>query len=123
MKITLIIMMLLAIITGCTTSSTSKDIVMKKNNLICNNQNLAGGWSKTQMTPESNQALDFAIASMNTKQKLAYVTSVYSQTVNGVNYAIEFEMEDSKIYHAIVYRALSGDMTLTQPAQHGNICS
>ncbi len=89
---------------------------------ICNNKNLAGGWSKKQISPQSQEALDFALSSMYSDAKLIKVLSVYSQVVNGTNYAIEFEMDNYQIYNTIVYQTFDGDLSLIQPVRRGQIC-
>ena len=95
---------------------------MTQENPICSSKKLAGGWSKKDMTSEAQEALDFALNSMVTDARLTKVLSIHSQVVNGVNYAIEFEMENGEIYHTIVYRALDGEMSLTQPVECGQVC-
>ena len=91
-------------------------------NPICSAENLAGGWSKGEVTPEAQQALDFVLGQMNTAAKLKEILSVRTQVVNGLNYAIEFEMDNGEVWNTIVYRSLKGDMEMTQPAQQGRIC-
>ncbi|CAE6878941.1 cystatin domain-containing protein [Vibrio owensii] len=91
-------------------------------NPICSAENLAGGWSKGEVTPEAQQALDFVLGQMNTAAKLKEILSVRTQVVNGLNYAIEFEMDNGEVWNTIVYRSLKGDMEMTQPAQQGRLC-
>ena len=91
-------------------------------NPICNAENLAGGWSQSEVTPEAQQALDFVLGQMNTAAKLKEILSVRTQVVNGLNYAIEFEMDNGEVWNTIVYRSLKGDMEMTQPAQQGRLC-
>ncbi len=91
-------------------------------NPICNAENLAGGWSQSEVTPEAQQALDFVLGQMNTAAKLKEILSVRTQVVNGMNYAIEFEMDNGEVWNTIVYRSLKGDMEMTQSAQQGHIC-
>ncbi|EKM28470.1 2-oxoglutarate dehydrogenase [Vibrio harveyi] len=91
-------------------------------NPICSAENLAGGWSQGEVTPEAQQALDFVLGQMNTAAKLKEILSVRTQVVNGINYAIEFEMDNGEVWNTIVYRSLKGDMEMTQPAQQGRLC-
>ncbi|MFM2583665.1 cystatin domain-containing protein [Vibrio campbellii] len=91
-------------------------------NPICSAENLAGGWSQGEVTPEAQQALDFVLGQMNTAAKLKEILSVRTQVVNGLNYAIEFEMDNGEVWNTIVYRSLKGDMEMTQPAQQGRLC-
>ncbi len=91
-------------------------------NPIYSTENLAGGWSQGEVTPEAQQALDFVLGQMNTAAKLKEILSVRTQVVNGINYAIEFEMDNGEVWNTIVYRSLKGDMEMTQPAQQGRLC-
>ena len=91
-------------------------------NPICSAENLVGGWSQSEVTPEAQQALDFVLGQMNTAAKLKEILSVRTQVVNGMNYAIEFEMDNGEVWNTIVYRSLKGDMEMTQPAQQGRLC-
>ncbi|WP_045497896.1 cystatin domain-containing protein [Vibrio hyugaensis] len=91
-------------------------------NPICSAENLAGGWSRGEVTPEAQQALDFVLGQMNTAAKLKEILSVRTQVVNGINYAIEFEMDNGGVWNTVVYRSLKGDMEMTQPAQQGRLC-
>ena len=51
---------------------------------------LAGGWSKSEVTPEAEKALDFVLQQMNTSAKLDKIVSVKTQIVKGRNYDIDF---------------------------------
>ena len=53
---------------------------------------------------------------------LKEVLAVYSQVVNGMNYALEFQLEDGTIWSAIVYRNLEGKYTITQTPITGLFC-
>ncbi len=106
---------------GCNNSYSESSFVATTQS-ICNNKSLAGGWSKKQISPQSQEALDFALVSMDSDAKLVKVLSVYSQVVNGINYAIEFEIDNSEIYNTIVYQTFDGELSLVQPVRRGQIC-
>ncbi|EDP57227.1 cystatin domain-containing protein [Vibrio sp. AND4] len=91
-------------------------------NPICSAANLTGGWSQAEVTPKAQQALDFVLGQMNTSAKLKQILSVRTQVVSGINYAIEFEMDNGEVWNTIVYRSLNDEMKITQPAQQGRIC-
>ncbi|KIF45917.1 cystatin domain-containing protein [Vibrio owensii] len=107
---------------GCNQKEETVAPSQPEANPICSAENLAGGWSKGEVTPEAQQALDFVLGQMNTAAKLKEILSVRTQVVNGLNYAIEFEMDNGEVWNTIVYRSLKGDMEMTQPAQQGRLC-
>ncbi|MBR9789661.1 MAG: 2-oxoglutarate dehydrogenase [Vibrionaceae bacterium] len=90
---------------------------------ICSLENLAGGWSQSDMTNEARPLLDEVLTQMNATTKFKQILSVRSQIVSGINYAIEFEMDNGEIWKAIVYRSLDGEVKVMQPAQLGRFCS
>ncbi|ASW83282.1 2-oxoglutarate dehydrogenase [Vibrio anguillarum] len=89
---------------------------------ICASEFMPGGWQATEITDEAKEALKSALAQMENNAQLKDIIDVRSQVVNGVNYAIEFEMDDGSIWNAIIYRSLEGDYLLTQPAKQGKLC-
>ncbi|WP_340479458.1 cystatin domain-containing protein [Vibrio anguillarum] len=89
---------------------------------ICASELMPGGWQATEITDEAKEALKSALAQMESNAQLKDIIDVRSQVVNGVNYAIEFEMDDGSIWNAIIYRSLEGDYSLTQPAKQGKLC-
>ena len=111
-----------ATLAGCNQKQESTANVEQQVNPICSTEQLAGGWTETEITPEVQQALDFVLSQMNTAAKLQEITQVRSQVVNGLNYAIEFKMDDGQVWHTLVYRSLKGELTMSQPAQHGELC-
>ncbi len=92
-------------------------------NPICNLEKLPGGWSQSDMTDEAQPLLDVVLAQMNTSAKLKQILSVRTQVVSGINYAIEFEMDNGEIWNTIVYRSLDDEIKMTQPAKLGRFCS
>ncbi len=92
-------------------------------NPICSLENLAGGWSQSDMTNEARPLLNEVLTQMNATTKFKQILSVRTQIVSGINYAIEFEMDNGEIWKAIVYRSLDGEVKVTQPAQLGRFCS
>ncbi|OXX74446.1 cystatin domain-containing protein [Vibrio sp. V03_P4A6T147] len=89
---------------------------------ICASELMPGGWQAIEITDEAKEALKSALAQMESNAQLKDIIDVRSQVVNGVNYAIEFEMDDGSIWNAIIYRSLEGDYSLTQPAKQGKLC-
>ena len=52
---------------------------------------------------------------MEKPAKLKKMLAVHSQIVNGLNYALEFQLENGTIWSAIVYRDLDGKYIITKP--------
>ncbi len=48
----------------------------------------------------------FVLKQMDTLSSFKQILTVHAQIVSGVNYAIEFEMDDGSIWNTIVYRNL-----------------
>lgn len=81
---------------------------------------LAGGWSRqTESTEDARAALTWVLGQMNTSAHLRRIREVRTQVVAGLNYAIEFELDNDEVWHAIVYRDLGGNYHLAQRAQLG----
>ena len=80
---------------------------------------LLGGWTTAKVTPEVEAALDTVLTQMNTSAKLEKILGVKTQVVAGMNYAIDFQLDNGGIWHTRVFRDLSGNYTMTQPATQG----
>ena len=111
-----------AALAGCSQESDVPAQPQEKANPICSTKNMTGGWSQSDITPEAKQALDVVLGQMNTAAKLDKILSVRTQVVSGLNYAIDFEMDNGEVWNTIVYRSLQGEMTMTQAAQKGRLC-
>ncbi len=111
-----------AVLAGCSQKSEVPVQSQENTNPICSTKNLTGGWSQSDITPQAKQALDVVLGQMNTSAKLKQILSVRTQVVAGLNYAIEFEMDNGEVWNTVVYRSLQGDIEMTQPAQQGRLC-
>jgi putative hemolysin len=81
---------------------------------------LAGGWTRQDTVSQDAQAaLDWVLGQMNTATDLRGIRGVWTQVVAGLNYAIEFELDNDEVWHTVVFRDLDGKFHLTQPAQLG----
>ncbi|MDA0153000.1 cystatin domain-containing protein [Vibrio sp. Makdt] len=107
---------------GCSQNGEVMSQPQENTNPICSTKNLTGGWSKSEVTPQAEQALDAVLSQMNTSAKLKQILSVRTQVVAGLNYAIEFEMDNGEVWNTIVYRSLQGDIEMVQAAQQGRLC-
>ncbi|CAK1845574.1 exported hypothetical protein [Vibrio crassostreae] len=83
-----------AALAGCSQKSEVPIQPQETANPICSTKNLTGGWSQSDITPEAKQALDAVLGQMNTSAELKQILSVRTQVVAGLNYAIEFEMDN-----------------------------
>ncbi len=77
---------------------------------------LAGGWSKTEITPEVEKALDFVLKQMNTSAKLDKIVAVKYQIVKGKNYDIDFKLDNGEVWNTVVYMDLKGNYKMTKVA-------
>ena len=81
---------------------------------------LVGGWTRQEtVTEDARAALDWVLGQMNTAAGLRGIRGVWTQVVAGLNYAIEFELDNDEVWHTVVFRDLDGKFHLTQPAQLG----
>jgi len=81
---------------------------------------VVGGWARQDTVSEDAQAaLDWALGQMNTAAGLRAIRGVWTQVVAGLNYAIEFQLDNDEVWHTVVFRDLDGKLHLVQPAQLG----
>ncbi|MCF7485241.1 MULTISPECIES: cystatin family protein [Vibrio] len=111
-----------AVLAGCSQQSEVPARSQENANPICSTKNLTGGWSQSDITPQAKQALDVVLGQMDTSAKLKQILSVRTQVVAGLNYAIEFEMDNGEVWNTVVYRSLQGDIEMMQAAQQGRLC-
>ena len=83
-------------------------------------RNLAGGWSETEVTPEVEKALAFVLAQMNTSSKLDKIIKVRTQVVAGINYDIDFQLDNGEVWNTVVYRDLKKNYKMTKVASLKN---
>ena len=57
-------------VAGCSQSGEVMPQSQEKTNPICSTKNLTGGWSKSEVTPQAEQALDAVLSQMNSAAKL-----------------------------------------------------
>lgn len=56
------------------------------------------------------------------ESRLKQINQVKTQVVNGVNYAIEFTLENGEIWNTLVFRNLRNDYMIEQVAKPGALC-
>lgn len=121
-KALLVTLVGVVVLAGCSQKGEVMTQAQEKVNPICSNQNLTGGWSKSDIIPQAEQALNVVLGQMNTAAELKQILSVQTQVVAGLNYAIEFEMDNGEVWNTVVYRSLQGDIEMMQAAQQGRLC-
>jgi cystatin-like protein len=84
-------------------------------------ERLLGGWANTEVTPEVEAALDFVLERMNTSAELEKILGVKTQVVAGINYAIDFQLDNGEVWNTMVFRDLSGNYSMTKPATRGAV--
>jgi PBP1b-binding outer membrane lipoprotein LpoB len=107
---------------GCSQQTEQTSALSSDNtNPLCNvDSGMAGGWVTSTVTPDVESALDHVLGMMNTSAKLKQILDVKTQVVNGINYAIDFELDDGQVWNTKVFRSLNGKFKMTQPAQQGS---
>ncbi|ENY6169608.1 cystatin domain-containing protein [Vibrio fluvialis] len=107
---------------GNSTQNAAPQVTGNATSAMCSNEKLAGGWHDAEVSPEAEQAVDAVLAQMGNNVRLKSILAVKTQVVNGTNYAIEFDTQDGQVWHAVVYRTLDGELTITQGATLGDLC-
>ncbi len=111
------------ILTGCDKPEEKPEVDNKTAEAICKaRESMPGGWTQSEVTPEVQKAVELVIRGMEKPAKLKKMLAVYSQIVNGVNYALEYQLENGTIWSAIVYRDLEGKYSITQAPIPGLFC-
>ncbi|MBY7857751.1 2-oxoglutarate dehydrogenase [Vibrio fluvialis] len=107
---------------GNSTQNAAPQVTDNATSAMCSNEKLAGGWHDAEVSPEAEQLVDAVLAQMGNNVRLKSILAVKTQVVNGTNYAIEFDTQDGQVWHAVVYRTLDGELTITQGATLGDLC-
>ncbi|WP_371924887.1 cystatin domain-containing protein [Endozoicomonas sp. SCSIO W0465] len=108
---------------GCESHDDKPIVDNKTAEAICKAKaNLPGGWTTSEVTPEVQKATNLVIKGMEKTAKVKKMLAVHSQIVNGVNYALEFQLENGTIWSAIVYRDPEGKYNITQTPIPGLFC-
>ncbi|EGA68775.1 hypothetical protein VISI1226_10617 [Vibrio sinaloensis DSM 21326] len=111
----------LASLVGCS-QHTEPAPVTQNVKPMCISKSMPGGWSQSEITPEVEQAVVTVISQMNSSSKLKQINDVRTQVVNGVNYAIEFTLENGEVWNTVVFRNLRNDYMIEQIAKQGPLC-
>lgn len=105
----LISFFLLILIISCKAPSNSSNDSLKKI------ENLAGGWSDTEMNETIQPAFEFALNQLNINlEDISKIIAVRQQVVSGMNYNIVFELKSEQQWSVFVYKNIEGTMTLTK---------
>ncbi len=115
---------LLVLLVGCQQNNPEEETTeITASADVCSSQgNMPGGWKMFKSTPDVQKAMAFVLTEMDTPSSFKQILNVHAQIVSGVNYAIEFEMDDGVIWNTIVYRNLDGDYSITQSPHEGKFC-
>ncbi|HAS6346988.1 cystatin domain-containing protein [Vibrio sp. IRLE0018] len=113
----------LFLLAGCQQEPQEQPSSYRASKAICSSQeSMPGGWHKIEVDHQVMRAVDTVLEQMNTNSPLKGITSVHTQVVSGVNYAIEFQLENGSQWNTIVYRNLKGEYQITQVAKLGLFC-
>ncbi|WP_333002330.1 cystatin domain-containing protein [Vibrio coralliilyticus] len=110
------------VLAGCATQSQPEPEQALAQNPICMEKGLPGGWSTSSITPEVIRAMDTILGQMNTESPVKQINQVRTQVVSGMNYAIEFTLENGEVWHAVVIRNLRDDYMIERIAKPGPLC-
>ena len=111
MKRVLLPILVAGLLSACSTSSPTPECAP-----------MAGGWQSQPLpNAEGEAALAIVLARMNTAAKLQSIREVRSQVVSGVNYDIEFQLDNGEVWNTRVYRDLAGNYQMTRPAAQGEL--
>ncbi|MFH4731864.1 cystatin family protein [Vibrio diabolicus] len=114
---------LLVLLAGCQQENPSQATQLTTSADVCNTQgNMPGGWNEFNATPDAQKAMAFVLKRMDTIASFKQILNVHAQIVSGVNYAIEFELDDGSIWNTVVYRNLDGEYAITQSPEEGHFC-
>ena len=109
----------LVALSGCSSHTEPKKPIPA---MCQSGENLAGGWQDAELTPDAQQAVNTLLDRMNNASPLESVTQIRTQVVNGINYAIEVQLENGQYWHGKVYRNIRGDYLIDSVAQQGKLC-
>ncbi|MCG9230333.1 cystatin domain-containing protein [Vibrio diabolicus] len=114
---------LLVLLAGCQQENPSQATQLTTSADVCNTQgNMPGGWNEFNATPDAQKAMAFVLKRMDTIASFKQILNVHAQIVSGVNYAIEFELDDGSIWNTVVYRNLDGEYAIIQSPKEGHFC-
>ncbi|AIW16151.1 cystatin domain-containing protein [Vibrio tubiashii] len=125
-KIILLSVVSVAILAGCNqaTSTNQEYISTMPHDPMCNSEAMPGGfYPPGEVTPEAEKAVDLVLNQIASQSPLKQITDVRTQVVAGMNYAVEFELENGEVWNAIVYQSLDDEYSITQQPTLGKICS
>ncbi len=91
-------------------------VIFKGKEHMNKTKSMPGGWSETKLTPDVEKALDFVLKQMNTSAKLDKIVKVKTQVVAGVNYDIDFKLDNGEVWNTVVFRDLKGNYKMTKTA-------
>ena len=89
---------------------------------LCSESAMPGGWRQSPITSEVEQAMLIVMPQVGAESRLKQINQVKTQVVNGVNYAIEFTLENGEIWNTLVFRNLRNDYMIEQVAKPGALC-
>ncbi|GAK22153.1 pyruvate/2-oxoglutarate dehydrogenase complex, dihydrolipoamide dehydrogenase component [Vibrio sp. JCM 19052] len=104
---------ILVLLVGCQQKTQDEATQPTTSADVCSTQgNMPGGWNEFDATPDAQKAMAFVLNKMETLSSFKQILSVHAQIVSGVNYAIEFELNDDSVWNTVVYRNLMVNMRL-----------
>lgn len=114
-------LMLLLGCTGQAPSTADTGTAQEKSSMDCiPGEGLPGGWQRqSEIGDEARAALETVLKQMNSAAKLKSIREVRTQVVAGINFAIEFELDNGEVWHTKVFRDLKGSYSMAEVATRG----
>ena len=113
----------LVLLVGCQQETRAEATQPTNSAKVCNIRgHMPGGWNEYDATPDAQKAMAFVLNKMDTFASFKQILSVHAQVVSGVNYAIEFELNDGSVWNTVVYRNLDDEYAMTQSPKEGRFC-
>lgn len=101
-------------------SQPSKEKAMS-NPLCSTDKPMPGGWHDAEVGDEAAAALGHVLQRMNSAAQLEEILAVKTQVVAGLNFAIDFRLDNGEVWNTRVYRDLQGNFEMTQSARRGSM--
>jgi len=80
------------------------------------NRHRVGGYQEVEIDQRVEDAVAFVIGQMSTSAKLQKIIGARAQVVSGMNYDINFMLDNGETWNALVYKSLAGDFSIVKEA-------
>ena len=106
-----------SVLAACSTTEENAE----PNPFCQSGEGVPGGWQDGVVDERSVQALAFALERIDNFAGLAEIIAVKTQVVSGMNYALEFRLDNDEVWNAIVYSDPQGRMSMNREGREGSL--